>query len=164
MNRQQGQELRKAMLPEGRKTLIRIANSKNHWFAEAGVREITEFLSEEPTAITMGIPGEPFVPPRRKVLDRDHLVHDALLKILKDGPSIDVGHTALYCLKAIGDRSTGNELAALLDQHKGGLLGDQLLTAVEELYGIPLTYERFGICGNSTEKELAKFAREEAAR
>ncbi len=55
-------------------------------------------------------------------------------------------------------------MTALLDQHKEGPLGDQLLTAVEELYGIPLTYERFGICGNSTEKELAKFAREEAAQ
>lgn len=162
--RRRGQELQKAMLSEGRKTLIRIANSNNHWFAEAGIREITEFLSAEPPTITVGIPGEPFAPPRRKVLDRDHLVHDALLKILKDGPSISVGQSALHCLKATGGRSTGNELATLLNQHKGGPLGDQLLTAVEGLYGIPLTYERFGICGNSTEEELAKFAREEAAR
>jgi len=162
--RRRGQELQKAMLSEGRKTLIRIANSRNRWFAEAGIRETTEFLSAEPTSFAFGILGEPFTPTRRKVSDPDHLVHDALLKIPKDSPSLGVGQSALHCLHAIGDRSTGDELAMLLNQHKGGQLGDQLLTAVEGLYGIPLTYERFGICGNSTEEELAKFAREAAAR
>ncbi len=74
------------MLPESRKTLIRIANSQNDWLAEADIREITEFLSEEPTAMTMGIPCEPFAPTRRKASYSDHVVHDTLLKLLKDGP------------------------------------------------------------------------------
>lgn len=166
--RRQGQELRKSRLGEWTKTLIRIGRSKNHWFAEAGLREVTELLSDTPASVSAGIPGEPDLVIRQADSEPNREAIKALLSLVKNSPSPELSReaklAALHCLQAIGNRSTGNELAALLEEQQADLPGDQLLAAVEGLFGIPPTYERFGICGNSTDEEMARFAREEAAR
>ncbi|GEM_PF-1173856 len=169
--RERGMQLREAFRKEFVDTLIRIANSKNGWFAQAGIREIAEQLSNEPSPANHFLPGDMQMLTRREVTDPDRLVRDELVKLVKQCPiqkhmedPFGVGSAALQCLLAIGDRATADDLVPLLVQHKEGRLGNDILTALETLYGIPKTYERFGVCGNSTAAEMAKFAREAAAR
>lgn len=169
--RERGKQLRDATGSELVESLIRIAKSSNGWFAQASIREIADFISVDPVRPDRIVPGEMHQPLRRSVVDPDRRVRNELLKLVRESPRTDhvndpygAADMALGCLRLIGDRATADELVKLLKQHQSGRLGDRLLTTIEQLYGIPKTYERFGICGNSSAAEIARYQREAAAR
>lgn len=166
-----GEQLRDSARQEHVESLIRIANSENGWFAQAGIREISDIISIEAVYRNHYVLGEMRWPLRRAVADPDRRICDELLSLVKRCPRSDhgddpfgVGYAALQCLQQIGDRKTGDSLVKLIAQHQGGRLGDPVLTTIEQSYGIPSTYERHGICGNSSSEEIASFARNEAKR
>lgn len=169
--RQLGEQLREASGQAHSEALVRIANSTNGWFAQAGIREMADFISLEPANLNLYVPGELQRPGRTAVADPDRRIRDALLDVVKRSPQtkhtddpFGAGAMALTSLQQVGDRSTADALVTLFDQHQDGRLGGQLLTTIELLYGIPVTLERFGICGNSTAEELAAAQREAVRR
>lgn len=169
--RQLAQTLRDSSRPEHVESLLRIANSTNGWFAQAGIREISELISIDPPILNRFIAGEMYLPQRPAVVDPNRRVRDALLELVARCPraehtddSFGTGDAALQCLQTIGDRATADALVKLLKRHQSERFGDQLLKTIDGLYGIPATYERFGICGNSTAEEMAGYAREATRR
>ena len=169
--RQLGEQLRDALRQQHVESLIRIANSPNGWFAQSGIREIAEFISVEPARLNLYIPGEMQWPGRRAVADPNRRIRDELLRLVTICPRAEhakdpfgAGVMALECLQQVGDRKTADALMKLPERHRGGWLEDRLLTTIERLYGIPATYERFFICGNSSAEELAESAKELSRR
>ena len=68
------------------------------------------------------------------------------------------------CLAETGDQTTANELARLLPGVPNDYPLDELLTCLETIYGLPPTYQRRGICGNSSAEEVASFNAEMSVR
>jgi hypothetical protein len=81
-----------------------------------------------------------------------------------NGERLDLIREAFQCLAETGNQATANELARLLAKETETYESDQLMECLEAIYGLPPSYERLGVCGNSTEEELAAFAEQQAVR
>ncbi len=166
-----GQQLRDDSLQELSAALIRMMHSPNGWFAQAGIRETAAFLNDEARAVDLYVPARRYPIVFRNVTDPERKVCRELLHVVASSPKHEhtddpfgAASAALQCLQVTGDRQSADALVRLLPGHSGGRLGEEVLATIEVLYGIPKTYERFGICGNSTREEIEEFQKQEARR
>lgn len=159
-------------------TLLRLVRSSNSVLADAALGLLPAVICDSTVGPPDGRLGTVQIPPVRSVRDLDHRVRDELLRgVAMQGRLLSAGEwdekaTRIYergirtleCLSVTGDRQVADELLDLLQEQRSRHFDEKILTTIEQLYGIPPTYERMGLCGNSTEEELARAADDLRAR
>ncbi|MBC8354988.1 MAG: hypothetical protein H8E66_23670 [Planctomycetes bacterium] len=170
--RELGDRLREVSHDQHVATLLRICDSANGRFAQAGIREVALFVSSQPPEFQYVSPaGEIHRHRRWPTNDPGRQARDGLLRVVTSCPRPEhgtdpngAGRTALQCLQSIGDRESADSLVEGIQHHQLDRFGDELFTTIEQLYGIPAIYERRGLCGNSSASEIERFVAQELKR
>ncbi len=151
--------------------LLKVCSSENATLRQFGLRNLSFLISESIPVFEFSRWNVTPQPRRAVAVAKANDVRRVTLQVLKTALA-DRYHdeksgrfeTILFacdCLAETGDQATANELAGLLGDEANLYGWGKIMDCLEAIYGLPSSYEKRSMCGNSSQAEFAAFAKQQ---
>ena len=155
--RNEGIELREIYIPELRPQIEKLAGSSNEQLAQFGTGILKDLdLQLDPLPVEDD-PRPAHARPEKPVNELLSTLRESLTDLKRDSSDPHaLANLVEACqqLGAHGPSEAAGPLAQLLREAPEGHSTHYLMEAVEGAFGLPPSYQRLGICGNSSREEL----------